>query len=342
MTDGKTLRFGILGAANIARAFAKGAATVPGVQIVAVASRDAAKARAFADEIGVARSHASYDAMLADPEIDAIYIPLPNTMHAEWAIRVAQAGKHILCEKPLASTVADTVAMFAAAKQAGIHLVEAYPYRAQPQTQKVRELLDAKAIGRLQLIHATFGFTFNKPGDIRLDPARGGGALLDAGSYATSFVRMASGECPSRVMATARWSDSGVETTAACTMEFPSGLLAQIWCSFGTAYHRHALIAGDAGMIETTYLNHPPEGGPPAVYLRRGITAATERETIETAGGSGFAAEIASFRDLLAHGTSGWNGATPQESVDIIATLEAFAQSLKTGGWVDVQHIPLA
>ncbi|WP_158747821.1 Gfo/Idh/MocA family protein [Acidisphaera sp. L21] len=342
MKEGKTLRFGILGAANIARAFAKGAATVDGVDIVALASRDASKGRAFADEIGVARVHASYDALLDDPGVDAIYIPLPNTMHAEWAIRVAEAGKHILCEKPLASSTADAVAMFTAAKAAGVHLVEAYPYRAQPQTRKVRELLDAKAIGRLQLIHATFGFTFDKPGDIRLDPARGGGALLDAGSYATSFVRMAAGECPTRVMAAARWSDTGVETTAAGTMEFPDGLLAQIWCSFGTAYHRHALIAGDAGMIETTYLNHPPEGGAPTVYLRRGTTAATERETIETAGGSGFAAEIASFRDLVAHGWVGWTGATPQESVDIVATLEAFAQSLKTGGWVDVRRVPLA
>jgi predicted dehydrogenase len=336
MADQKPLRFGILGAANIARLFATGAAAVDGVDITALASRDAAKGRAFASEIGVPNVHSSYDALLADPAIDAVYIPLPNTMHAEWVIRAAAAGKHILCEKPLAMSAAETAGMFAAAKAHGVYLVEAYPYRSQPQTLKVRDLLAEGAIGKPQLVHASFGFTFAQQSNIRLDPARGGGALLDAGSYATSFVRLVAGECPTRAFATAKWGETGVDLTAAGTLEFASGLLAQIWCSFSTAFHRHALVAGRDGMLETQYLNHPPEGGPAEVYLRRGRLATTPREVIQTTGGSGFTAEIASFRDMVVHGPDHWNGATPQESMDIMATLEALAASAKTGGWVDV------
>ena len=337
MPDHAGLRFGIIGAARIAQSFARGAADVEGVSIGAVASRDAAKGAAFAAEFGIGRVHPSYDALLADPAIDAVYVPLPNAMHAEWVIRAAAAGKHILCEKPIAVTVADAEAMFAAARRHGVHLVEAYPYRAQPQTLKLQDLLAAGAIGTVQLVHATFGFTFTNAADIRLDPAQGGGALLDAGSYAASFVRLVAGACPLRAHASAHWAESGVDRTAVGTLEFASGLLAQLWCSFGTAYHRNALIAGTDGIIETTYLNHPPEGGPPVLHLRQGRTAATAREVIEVAGGNGFTAEIASFRDLLAKGPAHWTGSTAQESVDTVAILAALAASARSGAWVDVR-----
>jgi D-xylose 1-dehydrogenase (NADP+, D-xylono-1,5-lactone-forming) len=182
MPESKTVRFGIMGAANIARKFAEGAALVEGVEVVALASRDAAKGRAFADEIGVERVHGSYEALLRDPGIDAVYIPLPNTLHAAWAVQAAEAGKHILCEKPLAITAAEARSMFAAARANDVRLVEAYPYRAQPQTLKVQELLAENAIGKLKTVYAAFGVTFTDLANIRLDPMRGGGALLDAGS----------------------------------------------------------------------------------------------------------------------------------------------------------------
>ena len=336
MTVSQSLRFGILGAANIARAFAVAVADSDRVKVVAVASRDLKKARTFAQEFGIERAHGSYEAMLRDPDIDAVYIPLPNTQHAEWAIRSAEAGKHILCEKPIAVTAADARAMFDAAHKHGVHLAEAYPYRSQPQTLKTRELLASGAIGRVQWIHATFGFTCTDPNNIRLDPTLGGGALLDAGSYPVSFVRMVAGERPIRVHASARWSETGVDRTVVASIEFNGGLLAQIACSFATAFHRRALIAGDAGMLETTYLNDPPEGGPPEIRLSQGIHNDAWSGTIETTGGSGFKVEAENFQEMVRYGLDRWTGSTEIESIDTILTLEALARSAHSGAWETV------
>jgi len=140
------VRLGILGAARIARLFIQSVRESSRIRITAVASRDVERARAFAQDLGVPRVHHTYDSLLADPDIDAIYNPLANTLHAAWSIRALDAGKHVLCEKPLAMTAADAEAMFAAAARNGVHLVEGYPYRAQPQTLKVRELLAQGAI----------------------------------------------------------------------------------------------------------------------------------------------------------------------------------------------------
>ncbi|MGF6774074.1 xylose dehydrogenase (NAD/NADP) [Paraburkholderia sp. GAS199] len=329
----KPLRFGVLGAAKIARSFIAGVGPSALIDVVAVASRDLEKARQFADEVGVPRVHGSYEALLDDSAIDAVYVPLPNTLHAEWVIKALDAGKHVLCEKPIAVSKADTLAMFDAARRNRRFLAEAYPYRAQEQTLALRRLLDEGAIGRVQTMYACFGVKFSDPANIRLDPERGGGALLDAGSYATSMVRMVAGEKPARVNATARWSETKVDLTVVANLEFPSGLLAQIACSFNTAYHRHAIIAGSEGVLETTFLNSPPDAGPPHIHLRRGIPSSTVRETIELAGGNGFLAEAESFARAVALGPELWTGSTEQESIDTIATLEAIARSIRSGNW---------
>ncbi|POR50382.1 Gfo/Idh/MocA family protein [Bosea psychrotolerans] len=335
-TGSRPLRIGVLGAANIARAFTSGVAPSKTVTVAAVASRDAGKAQRFAQECGIPRSHGSYEALLADPEIDAIYNPLPNSLHAEWSIRAMEAGKHVLCEKPLAMTAVEARAMFAAARRLGRHLVEAYPYRAQPQTLKLRDLLAEGAIGKVQLIRSSFGVAFSDPSNIRLKPEVGGGALLDAGSYAVSLALLAAGERPERVSAMARWSETGVDLSVVASLEFPNGALAQISCSFATAYHRHALIAGDAGTIETSYLNHPPAGGPPILTLRRGTTIAAVPEIIEVAPGNGFLAEAESFQRLVTQGPAYWTGATPAESIDIALTLDAIGQSARSGAAVTI------
>jgi xylose dehydrogenase (NAD/NADP) len=339
MTDDRTsrpLRLGILGAANIARAFTSGVAPSRSVTVAAVASRDAGKAEAFARECGIPRSFGSYEALLADPDIDAVYNPLPNSLHAEWSIRALEAGKHVLCEKPLAMNAGEVRAMFAAAAKAGRHLVEAYPYRAQPQTLKLRELLAEGAIGKVRLIRSSFGVAFSDPANIRLIPEVGGGSLLDAGSYAVSLALLAAGERPTRVHAMAAWGETGVDLSVAATLSFASGALAQISSSFATAFHRHALIAGDQGWIETTYLNHPPMGGPPVLTIRRGTTLGIPVETIEVAGGNGFLAEAESFREMVLRGPSHWTGATPGESLDIALTLDAIMQSARTGATVEL------
>ena len=331
MAETKPLRIGVLSAANIARQFISAVAPSKLVSVSAVASRDPAKAEAFAKETGISRWHGSYEKLLADPAIDAIYIPLPNTLHADWSVRAAEAGKHVLCEKPLATTAADARTMFAAAKRNNVHLAEAYPYMAQPLTGKLRQLLAAKAIGKPLLVRSSFGVSFSDPADIRMKPDVGGGALLDAGSYALSLIRLVSGEAPNRVTASVRWADTGVDRTIAATLEFPGGLLAQMSCSLGTCYHRHALIAGDAGTIETSYLNHPPIGGPPAMTVKRGTKIDAATEIVEAEGGNGFFSEAESFARLIALGPAQWTGATPAESIDIAIMLEAIAASAKSG-----------
>ena len=238
----RRLRIGVLGAANIARLFVEGVRPSPKVAVTAVASRDVERARKFASATGIAHVHSTYAALLADPDIDAIYNPLPNSLHAEWSIRAANAGKHVLCEKPLATSASEVRAMFEAATRNGVYLAEAYPYRAQPQTLKLRELLKENAIGRLQLIQAAFGFPLSDASNIRLNPVLAGGSLMDAGCYPVSLVRTIAGERPNRVHAVARWSESGVDRTLVATIEFASGLLAQISCSFATARHRHAFV----------------------------------------------------------------------------------------------------
>ncbi len=212
------LRIGVLGAANIARQLIAGVAPSRTVRVTTIASRDIDKALQFANETGVERAVGSYEELLTDSEIDAVYIPLPNTMHAEWAIRAADAGKHILCEKPLAVSRAEAVAMFDAARRNNVHLVEAYPYRAQPQTLKLRELLAEGAIGRLQTINANFGVRFSDPSNIRLNPDLGGGALLDAGSYPVSLVRLVAGAPPKRACAASRMMH-GVDLTTMAMLE---------------------------------------------------------------------------------------------------------------------------
>jgi D-xylose 1-dehydrogenase (NADP+, D-xylono-1,5-lactone-forming) len=337
------LRIGVMGAANVARRFIAGVSQSTYVVVTAIASRSATKAEAFAREVGVARSHGSYEALLSDPDIDAIYIPLPNSLHAAWAIRAVGGGKHVLCEKPIAVNASEAKAMFASALAHRVHLVEAYPYLSQPQTVAMRQLLREGAIGPLRLIRVNFGLNSvdlhsNPSGapNARLVPSLGGGALLDLGSYAVSLARVAAGVRPSRVHATGIWDASGIDRTVVATLEFPGGLLAQVSCSFATGFHRHATIAGETGIIETTYLNHPPEGGPAVLGIRRGTTIADRLETIEVEEGNGFLAEANSFARLVANGPNDWSGATPVESVDVMLTLDAIRTSVQSGVWEEV------
>ena len=325
------LRLGVLGAARIARLFVDAVRASTKIMVVAVASRDADRAAAFAREVGIPGVHATYDALLADPDVDAVYVPLANSLHARWSIRAAEAGKHVLCEKPLAATASEARAMFDAAQRSGVYLVEAYPYRAQPQTRKLRELLEHRVIGELRTVHAAFGFPLADAANIRLDPGLAGGALMDAGSYPVSLVRMVAGAAPSRVHASSRWAPSGVDRTTMATLEFADGLLAQVSCSFDTARHRHAIIVGNAGSITTTYFNDTSAELPPLLHVRRGTGWDAAHEVIETPMANGFLAEAEAFHDLVHSGWASWPGATPGESVDIAATLDAIALSARSG-----------
>lgn len=314
------LRLGILGTARIAANFAADVRGSKRVVVTAVASRSPDRAREFAHAALVPTTFDSYEELLDSREIDAVYNPLPNGLHALWSIRAADAGKHVLCEKPLGASVAEVNAMFDAARRNAVHIVEAYPYRSQPQTHLLQRLIAGGAIGRVRMVQATFNFPLSDRSNIRFDLALAGGALMDLGSYPLSLIRMIAGEAPSRLMASGTLAPSGVDTAALVALEFPGGLLAQAACSFETVVHRQAVILGDDGVIETTYANHT-DRIPPVIRIRRGTVRDAPFEELPSPAVNGFLAEADSFAELVSGGE--WNGITEVESVDVAAMLDA-------------------
>jgi D-xylose 1-dehydrogenase (NADP+, D-xylono-1,5-lactone-forming) len=305
------------------------------VAVTAVASRSADTARQFAEETAISRHFGSYDSLLADRDIDAVYNPLPNSLHAEWSLRAIRAGKHVLCEKPIAASAQEARAMFAAAKQHAVYLVEGFPYRAQPQTLKLRELLSAGVIGQARLVQATFGFTLTDAANIRLNPMLAGGALMDVGTYPVSLIRLIAGQRPTRVAAVAHWS-GGVDRTLAATLEFAGGMLAQVSCGFDSALYRQASIVGSRGVIRTSFLNHTSPQNPGELFLREGIDAAAVERIIQTDSTNGFLAEAESFERLVREGPAQWTGASPEESIDIMLALDALLESARIGRAVEL------
>ena len=339
------LRIGILGCANIARSFARDVAPSAAVRIVAVASRNADTAAAFAAAQGIGRHHGSYEALLADAGVDAIYLPLPNSLHAEWAIKAAAQGKHVLSEKPLALNRAQAQAMFDAARAHKVMLLEAYPYYFQPQTGAMLALLREGAIGAVRSMQACFGFTVGNPQtNIRMKPELGGGALLDAGSYPLSLIRLVMGCAPQRVQADATWADTGVDIRMSATLHFADGCRAQLSCAMDGANHRSATIVGSHGTIETEYLNHTSAqaGGHPhghlrsQLRLRRGIANTVPFEEITAASGSGFRFAAEAFAQKVATQDFAAIERAAKASLDIAATLEALARSARLGQAVAV------
>jgi predicted dehydrogenase len=326
------LAIGILGAANIARQFTAAVRPSDAVSVTAVASRNAETAKAFAESCGIATHYASYDALLADRSIDAVYIPLPNTLHAEWSIKAAKAGKHVLCEKPLCMGRAEAQAMFDVARENGVVLLEAYPYKFQPHARELVRMIGDGAIGTVRTMQASFGFTILNPdSNIRMRPDVGGGALLDAGSYPISIIRLVMGEAPVSVVATPVWASTGVDISMMATLEFSGQRYAQMSCAMNVANHRRAVIMGTQGTIETEYINHPSDAVPSQLRIRRGIANTIPFEDVASANGSGFKCEAEAFAAMIRTSDAAAFEDAAQFSIDIAATLEAIAQSARSG-----------
>jgi predicted dehydrogenase len=330
------LTLGILGAAHIAKQFVRDVRATRAVKVTAVASRTAATAQAFADSHGIAKRYASYEALLQDASIEAVYIPLPNHVHAEWAIKAAEHGKHVLCEKPLCLGLAQARAMFAAAQLHGVMLVEAYPYWFQPQTREMLRLLHSSAVGQVRTMQASFGFTIGRPdGNIRLNAATGGGALLDAGTYPVSLVRLVMGEAPVRVRATPVWTPGDmhqrVDISMMATLEFADHRSAQISCDMNVGNHRRATVMGTRGTLETEYLNHTSTAVPSQLRVRSAASDAVPFKDVPAAVGSGFKFAAEAFADVVRRGDQAAVDRAKQASLDIAQTLEAIALSARTG-----------
>jgi D-xylose 1-dehydrogenase (NADP+, D-xylono-1,5-lactone-forming) len=247
----KILRWGILGTGNIARQFAAGVATSMRGRVVAVASRTSESATEFAREFHLASSYASYEAILKDPEIDAIYISTPNTLHHEWTLKAMRAGRHVLCEKPISVTAAQAEEMFDTARMAGRVLIEAFMYRAHPQTHRAMELVQSGAIGRVNLIRTSFCFRIRKPeGNIRFKPDLAGGAIMDVGCYCLGFSRLVAQQEPETINAVARLHESGVDELTSVIMKFPDGINAEFAAGMMTQADNTAYISGDEGYLK--------------------------------------------------------------------------------------------
>jgi len=318
----RVLRWGLLGTARINRALIPPLRASAGNRLLAVASRDPATAGAYAAEWGIGRAHGSYEALLADPEIDAVYVPLPNHLHAEWTIRAARAGKHVLCEKPLALSPAEVDAMEVAAREAGVVVAEAFMYRHHPQTLKVKALVDDGAIGVPRFLRGTFSFTLDRPDDVRLRPEWGGGCLWDVGCYPLSFARFVLGAEPVEVTGSQVLGPTGIDETFAAQIVFPGGVLAQIDAGFRSAFRTQVEIAGTRGTI---LVPQPwrPEGQP--IRLVRGDQA----EDVAVGGPDRYLLEIEDLAECARTGRA--PRVSLAESRGNVAAIVALLESARSG-----------
>ncbi len=320
------LRWGILSTANIGRG-----AVIPAIQasrngqVVAVASRDAARAAAFAAHAGIPVSLGSYEALLADSAIDAIYIPLPNSLHHPWTIRAAEHGKHILCEKPLALTTSECLEMEAAARANGVQLMEAFMYRFHPRTTRVVDLIRAGAIGQLKSIRSAFTFRLSRPDNIRLRPDLGGGALMDVGCYCVNVSRTIAGTEPTRVQAWAEWTSGGVDGRLAGTLFFPDDITAQFDCAMSMERREWVEAAGTDGALRVTSA-FVPGTGPVPIEHHRGRDLTTE----SILGADEYQAMVEHFADCVLTGTTPRYPA--KEAAANLAVIAALYASVRSGG----------
>jgi predicted dehydrogenase len=254
------IRIGVLGAAAIVpMALTKPARSVPEVQVTAIAARDPKRAERFARRHHIPRVHASYNDLLNDPGIDAIYNPLPNSLHAEWSIRALRAGKHVLCEKPFASNAREAEEMAKAAREAGLILSEAFAYRYHPLTTQVKEILSRGEIGKIRHIDAQFCFLLPSPGNIRFNYALAGGALMDCGCYPVSLIRYLAEAEPTVERAEARLFAPQVDHKMTADLSFADGRTAHLVCDMLSPrlFRSFLKVEGDAGRLQVINPYHP-------------------------------------------------------------------------------------
>jgi D-xylose 1-dehydrogenase (NADP+, D-xylono-1,5-lactone-forming) len=227
----ESVRWGLLSTARINEAILTGAAGTDSTEIVAVASRDQARAEEYAREHGLSRAHGSYEALLAEDDVEVVYNSLPNSMHVEWSIRALEAGKHVLCEKPMDKRAEAVERAFDAADKAGRLLMEAFMYRHHPQTHKVAELVADGAIGELRQLRSSFSFTLADLADVRMLPELDGGAVMDLGCYCVSMQRLLAGE-PERVFGLQRTGSTGVDVGFTAVLQFGGDVFGEFNCGF--------------------------------------------------------------------------------------------------------------
>jgi D-xylose 1-dehydrogenase (NADP+, D-xylono-1,5-lactone-forming) len=287
------VKWGIVSTADINRKVIPGATESTKVELVAVASRTQERADAYAAEWGIPRAYGSYEALLADPEIEAVYISLPNTLHTEWSVKAVEAGKHVLCEKPFTRHPDQVTEAWDAADRAGRLLSEAFMYRHNPQTTRVEELVHGGAIGELRLIRSVFSYSLYDADNIRLRTDVEGGSLMDVGCYNVSWSRLIAGE-PERVWGEAWYGPTGTDWVFTGTMRFPNDVLASFDCGTAMTNRDEVEIVGSEGSI---FLDDPYHCVNPVIEVRRGGTV----EVIELDREDSYRLELENVSDAI-HG----------------------------------------
>ena len=320
MAKTKHLRWGLLSTARINRALIEPLRTSKYSILSAVASRSLEKADVFAKTWEIPHYHSSYEALLADSEIEVIYNCLPNSMHAEWSIKAMQSGKHVLCEKPLTTSIREMDEVISLSRKTGMVITEAFMYRHHPQTLLVKQLVDQGDIGNLQLIHGSFCYTKTRSNDVRFDPALGGGSLWDVGCYPISFARYITGKEPLEVYGHQVTGPTGVDLLYAGQLVFPGGVISQFECSFITPFKATMEITGDKGRI---IISEPYK---PGIRTKLILERDGQTQTISIRGAKLYHGEVEDIENAILHGKP--QRISHEDSKANIAVIEALHRSV--------------
>jgi len=314
-----TVRWGILSTADIGvRKVIPGIRKAARCEVVAIASRDGEQARAVADHLGIPSAHASYEALLADPGVDAVYIPLPNHMHMDWTIAALRAGKHVLCEKPLAMTADDAQRMVDVARETGLHLMEAFMYRQHPSWVAAMELVESGRIGTLTAVQSWFSYYNDDATNIRNIVEYGGGALFDIGCYTINLSRMVFGGEPSHIQASVRRDPAtGVDALVSAILDFDGGI-ASFTCAIRSESDQRVHIYGTEGRISIDIPFNIPPDRPTRIRLTAGgdPPVAPDTTVLEFPTTDPYTAEVERFVSAVLDG-----GPTPVPPEDAVANL---------------------
>jgi xylose dehydrogenase (NAD/NADP) len=293
-----TTTIGLLSTANINKEILAGAAESDRVSVVAVGSRDRAKAEAYGAEHGLRRAHGSYEDLLDDADVDAVYISLPNGMHHEWTLKALAAGKHVLCEKPYTRRAADVEEAFDAAESSGLVLMEAFMYRHHPQTVKVQELVAAGAVGRLCAVKTTFTFPLASLSNVRAVPELDGGALMDVGCYCISGIRALAGE-PERVRGEQVTGETGIDMAFHGTLRCADDVVGQFEASFRSPKRQGLEVVGEDGVLVVEAPWRVDWGGSITIARRSGGEEADEVEVVDVPAANSYRLELENLADAI-------------------------------------------
>jgi predicted dehydrogenase len=319
----QVLRWGLLSTANINNKVIHPMLGSKKHKLMAVGSRSQAKAEAYAAEKKIPHAHGSYEALLADPDVDVIYNSLPNHLHAVWTIKACQAGKHVLCEKPFALSLSEVDTMFDAAEKAGVVLEEAFMYRHHPQTLKVKEIVGVGSLGRINLVRGVFTFFLSDPENVRLVPEWGGGSVWDVGVYPISYMRTMLGMEPEEVFCWQVTGPSGVDVSMSGELRFPNNTLGQFQCGFNSNWHASVEILGSDGTLII------PAPFQPYTNTEINLTRSGETKKIKIKGEDLYLGELEEMYDCV------FNGKQPriskQDTYNNIKVILACLESARSG-----------